>query len=41
MKRKIAKHGIIYDVLYKWYIKCCQADIYPDRAMLQEEVLTN
>ena len=38
-RKKIAKHGIINNVLYKWYIKCCQAGIYPDGAMLQEEVL--
>ena len=26
-------------MLYEWYIKCCQAGIYHDRAMLQEEAL--
>ena len=36
-RRKIAKYGVINDVLYKWYIKCCQVGIYPDGAMLQEE----
>ena len=25
------------DVLYEWYIKCCQADIYPDGGVLQKE----
>ena len=25
------------DVLYEWYIKCCQADIYPDGVVLQKE----
>ena len=40
MKRKvIAKHDIINDVLYEWYIKCCQVGIYPDGAVLQEEAL--
>ena len=40
MKRnKIAKYGIINDVLYERYIKCCQAGIYLDGAMLQEEAL--
>ena len=35
MKRnKIAKYGIINDVLYERYIKCCQAGIYLDGAML-------
>ena len=38
-RKKIAKYGIINDVLYEWYIKCCQAVIYPDGAMLQEEAL--
>ena len=38
-KKKIAKYGIIKDVLYEWYIKCCQAGIYLDGAMLQEEAL--
>ena len=38
-RKKIAKYGIINDVLYEWYIKCCQAGIYPDGAMLQEEAL--
>ena len=31
MKRK--------NVLYEWYIKCCQARISTDGAMLQEEAL--
>ena len=39
MKRKIAKYWIINDVLYDWYIKCCQAGIFPDGAMLQEVAL--
>ena len=26
-------------MLYEWYIKCSQAGIYPDGAMLQEEAL--
>ena len=38
-RKKITKSGIINDVLYEWYIKCCQAGIYPDGAMLQEEAL--
>ena len=38
-RKKIAKYGIINDVLYEWYIKCCQAGIYSDGAMLQEEAL--
>ena len=38
-RKKIAKYGIINDVLYEWYIKCCQAGIYPDGAMLQEDAL--
>ena len=38
-RKKIAKYAIINDVLYEWYIKCCQAGIYPDGAMLQEEDL--
>ena len=38
MKRKmIAKYDIINNVLYEWYIKCCQEGIYPDRAVLQEQ----
>ena len=36
-RKKIEKYGIINDVLYEWYLKCCQAGIYPDGAMLQEE----
>ena len=28
--KKIAKYGNINDVLYEWYLKCCQAGIYPD-----------
>ena len=36
-RRKIAKYGVNNDVLYKWYIKCCQVVIYPDGAMLHEE----
>ena len=40
MKRKeIAKYGTINDVLYEWYIKCCQVVIYSDGAMLQEQAL--
>ena len=38
-RKKIEKCGIIIDVLYEWYLKCCQAGIYPDGAMLQEEAL--
>ena len=38
-RKKIAKYGIINHVLYEWYIKCCQAGIYPNGVMLQEEVL--
>ena len=38
-RKKIAKYGIINNVLYEWYIKCCQAGIYPDGALLQEEAL--
>ena len=38
-RKKIAKYGIINDVLYERYIKCCQAGIYLDGAMLQEEAL--
>ena len=38
-RKKIEKYGIINDVLYEWYLKCCQAGIYPDGAMLQEEAL--
>ena len=35
----MAKYGIINEVLYEWYIKCCQAGFYPDGKMLQEELL--
>ena len=35
----VAKYDIINDVLYKWYIKCCQVNIYPDGAMLKKEAL--
>ena len=38
-RKKIEKYSIINDVLYEWYLKCCQAGIYPDGAMLQEEAL--
>ena len=38
-RKKIAKYGIINHVLYEWYIKCCQAGIYPNGVMLQEEAL--
>ena len=38
-RKKIAKYGVINDVLYKWYIKCYQAGIYPHGAMLQKEAL--
>ena len=38
-RKKIEKYGIINDALYEWYLKCCQAGIYPDGAMLQEEAL--
>ena len=38
-EKKIAKYGIVNDVLHEWYIKCCQAGIYPDRAMLQGQAL--
>ena len=38
-RKKIAKYDIINYVLYEWYIKCCQACICPDGAMLQEEAL--
>ena len=34
MKRKEIKFGIINNVLYEWYIRCYQAGIYPDGAML-------
>ena len=33
-RKKIAKYDMINDVLYKWYIKCCQVGICPDGAML-------
>ena len=39
-RKKIGKYGIINDVLYECYIKCCQAGIYPDGAMLREQALT-
>ena len=38
-KKMVAKYDIINDVLYKWYIKCCQVSIYPDGAMLKKEAL--
>ena len=38
-RKKITKYGIINDVLYEWYIKCCQAGIYPDGAMLRRKLL--
>ena len=38
-RKKIAKYDIIKDVLYEWYIKCCQAGIYPHGAILQEDAL--
>ena len=38
-RKKIAKYGIINDVLYEWHIKCYQVGIYPDGAMLQQEAL--
>ena len=38
-RKKIAKYGIINDVLCEWYTKCCQAGTYPDGEMLQEEAL--
>ena len=33
-RKKITKYDIINDVLYESYIKCCQAGIYHDGAML-------
>ena len=36
MKRKMIAKYDMNNVLYEWYIKCCQAGIYPDRAVLQE-----
>ena len=38
-RKKIAKYGIISDVLYEWYIRCCYAGIHHDGAMLQENTL--
>ena len=38
-RKKIAKYGIINDVLCEWYTKCRQAGIYLDGAMLQENAL--
>ena len=38
-RKKIARYGIIKDVLYERYIKCYQAGIYHDGAMLQEKAL--
>ena len=38
-RKKISKYGIINYVLFELYIKGCQAGIYPDGAMLQEEAL--
>ena len=38
-RKKKAKYSIINDVLYEQYIKYCQAGIYPDEAMMQEEAL--
>ena len=38
-RKKMAKYDIINDVLYEWYIICCQAGIFPDGAMLQERAL--
>ena len=38
-RKKRAKYDIINDVFYEWYIKFCQAGIYPDGAILQEEAL--
>ena len=38
-KERSSKVCIIKDVLYERYIKCCQAGIYLDGAMLQEEGL--
>ena len=38
-KERSSKVCIIKDVLYERYIKCCQAGIYLDGAMLQEEAL--
>ena len=32
-------YQLINDVLYKWYTKCCSANVHPDGAMLQEESL--
>ena len=38
-RKKIAKYGIINDVLYEWYIKCCQAGIYSGGAVRHGEAL--
>ena len=38
-KKKEANYGIMNDVMYEWYIKCCLAGVYPDGALLQEEAL--
>ena len=35
----MTQYGIINDVVYEWDIKCCQAGIYHDGTMLQEEAL--
>ena len=38
-RKKRAKYSIINAVLSERYIKCCQAVIYPDGAILKEEAL--
>ena len=38
-RKKTAKYDIISAVLCESYIKCCQADICLDGAMLQDEDL--
>ena len=38
-KKKEANYGIINDVMYEWYIKCCLAGVYPDGTLLQERLL--
>ena len=38
-RKKIGQYGIINDMLYERYIKCCQAGIYLDGAMVREQAL--
>ena len=40
-RKKVGKYGIINHVFYEWYIKCCQAGIYPDGAILREQEAFN